>query len=339
MGSRAPAFSCPHLRRGSRRTSAVGLSLRRRPRKDLKARRSSPALREQAARLGGVNVWGFGIVQARELEGAGRRAFEELCGLVSDATGVGFRPTIAASYRDLAAGLEDGEVGLAWLPPLTAIELDERRIASVLAIPSRNGTTTYHSALIVRRGGPRTVQDLRGRRAAWVERDSAAGYLVPRMHLAGLGLDVFRYFSRELFTHSHPAVVDAVVNGEADVGATYCHVDPSNKVVRGAWMDDESRVIRPIEVLATFGPIPNDALVGSNDLSASARSSLTRWLLDPSSRAKDLFARLLGSGDFRVPALEHFDSLRHMSRAARARGQDAGPSSSRMGIRAARRNS
>ena len=221
---------------------------------------------------------------------------------------------------------------------MPTIDLDSRRIATVLAIPARNGTTSYHAAMIVRRGGPRTVGDLHRRRAVWVERDSAAGYLVPRMHLAAQGIDVLRYFSRELFVHSHPAVVDAIVNGEADVGATYCHVDGKSRVVRGAWMDDDSRNVRPIEVLATFGPIPNDALVGSNELAATARTSITRWVLDPSPRARELFAQLLGSGDFRIPSVDHYDPLKHMARAARARGHDADPSSSRMGIRAARRS-
>ncbi len=298
---------------------------------------------------GRVTVWGFGIVQAQELERAGRSSFEELCELVSEATSIRFRPVIATSYRELSAGIERAEVGLAWLPPLPTIELESRRLTTVLGIPARNGTTTYHSALIVRRGGPRNVADLRMRRAVWVQRDSAAGYLVPRMHLATQGIDVLRYFSRELFVHSHPGVVDAIVNGDADVGATYCHVDETRKraadegherpqrIIRGAWVDDESRPIRPIEVLATFGPIPNDALVASNELSASARSSLARWLLGPSPTARELFVRLLGSGDFRVPSPSHFDPLKHMLRAARARGQDALPSSSRTGLRVFRR--
>ncbi|MBX3264563.1 MAG: phosphate/phosphite/phosphonate ABC transporter substrate-binding protein [Labilithrix sp.] len=286
-----------------------------------------------------MTVWGFGIVQTPELDRAGRAAFDALCELVSEATEVRFRSTIWGSYRELSDAIEAGEVGLAWLPPLPAIDLEERGVASALAIPARNGATTYHSALIVRRGGPRSIEELRGRRAVWVERDSAAGYLVPRMRLAAQGIDVLRYFTREIFIHSHAGVVDAVVHGEADVGATYCHVDPSNKVVRGAWMDDDRRSLRPIDVLATFGPIPNDALVGSNELSAPTRSSLTRWLLGPSPRARELFRTLLGGSDFRVPTHAHYDPLKHMARAARARGHDAGPSSSRMGIRVARRRS
>jgi phosphonate transport system substrate-binding protein len=301
---------------------------------------------------------GFGIVQAQELAGAGRGVFEELCELASSAAGLTFRPIVASSHRELAGLLERGDVGLAWLPPLPTIELEAQGVTTVLAIPSRNGSTTYHSALIVRRGGPRTIGDLRARRAVWVERASSSGYLVPRMHLASQGIDVLRYFSRELFVHSHPAVIDAVVNGEADVGATYCHVDglepprrtsqydfPSGgapadtgpKVVRGAWIDDNLRSLRPIDVLATFGPIPNDALVGSNGLDASARSALARWCLDPSPRVRDLFGVLLGCSDFRVPTPEHYDLLRHMIRTARARGHDALPPSSRTGIRVARR--
>lgn len=309
------------------------------------------------SRLVKVPVWGFGIIQAQELERAGKGTLDELCVLVSEATGVAFCPTIASSYKDLVVGLEESEIGLAWLPPIPTIDLESRGVTTVLAIPARNGITSYHSSLIVRRNGPKTIADLRGLRAVWVQRDSAAGYLVPRMHLAGLNIDVLRYFSRELFVHSHSAVVDAVVNGDADVGATYCHVEGSKdrrsvvdaregsippqgppKVVRAAWMDDEGRAIRPIDVLATFGPIPNDALVGNNDLPATARSALARWLLDPSPRARELFAQLLGSSDLRVPSPLHYDPLKHMLRTARARGQDAMPSSSRTGIRVARRS-
>lgn len=292
--------------------------------------------------MNGREVWGFGIVQTQELERAGPRVFDELCALLSEAAGVRFRPVVASGHRDLAEAIEESEVGLAWLPPIMSIELESRRVTTVLAIPARNGTTTYHAALVVRPGGPRSLAELKGRRAVWVQRDSAAGYIVPRMSLASQGVDVLRYFSREIFVHSHPGVIDAIVAGEADVGATYCHIarqpDGDAKVIRGAWLDDAGRSLRPIEVLATYGPIPNDALVGSNDLSAATRAALTRSLLDPSPRIKELLGKLLGSHDFRVPSAAHYDSLKHTLRAARARGHDAAPASSRMGIRAARRS-
>lgn len=287
-----------------------------------------------------TTAWGFGIVPSSELQDAGRMLFEELCERASDEAAVRFTPAVAASYRELVAMIERGEIGLAWMPPVPTIELVEvRRIATPLAIPARRGATVYHAALIVRRGGPKTIEECRGRRAAWVQRDSAAGYLVPRMQMAAQGIDVLRFFSRELFMHSHPAVIDAITSGEADVGASYCHVEPgTTTVARAAWTDDDGRALRPIEAIATFGPIPNDALVASDELPLPSRTALTRWLLDLDPRSRDLFERILGAHDFRVPSPDHFDALRHAMRAARARGHDAMPPESRRAIRAARRS-
>jgi phosphonate transport system substrate-binding protein len=281
-------------------------------------------------------VWGFGVVRANDWSD-GRTPFAELCALASAAAGVRFEPVMTSSYDELAAAIRDGEVGLAWLPPIPTIELEASGTASVLAIPARRGSTIYHAAFIVRRGGPKTLAELRGRRAAWVQRDSAAGYLVPRMHLAAQGFDVLRFFARELFVHSHAGVVDAIVNGDADVGATFCSVDNiSGRVLRSMWQDEQGNTIRPIEAITTMGPIPNDALVAASEVPAAARSALTRWLLTLDGRAKEIFEALLGSGDFRVPAPNHYEMLRHAMRAAHARGQDKMPPESRMRMRVGR---
>ncbi len=281
-------------------------------------------------------VWGFGIVRSNGWTQE-QGPFEELCTLASAAAGVRFTPVVAASYAELTASILDGEVGLAWLPPVPTIDLETRGTTTVLAIPARRGSTTYHAAFIVRRGGPKTLAELRGRRAAWVQRDSAAGYLVPRMHLAAQGFDVLRFFARELFVHSHAGVIDAVLSGEADVGATFCSVDTSTgKVLQSAWQDEHGQSIRPVEVLATMGPIPNDALVAAAELPANARSALTRWLLTLNGRAKHLFEGMVGSGEFRVPAANHYEMLRHALRAAHARGHDALPPDSRMRMRVGR---
>jgi phosphonate transport system substrate-binding protein len=286
---------------------------------------------------------GFGILPANELADA-RTLLAALCQNMAAATGLPFAPRIATGFGGLAAGLENGDLALAWLPPLPTIDLDSRAIASVLAIPARRGATSYHAAFIVRRGGPKTLEALKGRRAAWVHRDSAAGYLIPRLHLAAKGFEVLRYFSRELFVNTHAAVVEAVVQGEADVGATFCNVDPaSGNVVRGAWLDGEGEPIRPIDAITTIGPIPNDALVASAHLPAADRSALTRWLLslqgaqEPEKvHALELFERLLGATDFRVAATDHYEELRHAVRAARARGYDTLPPDSRRRMRVGR---
>lgn len=283
-----------------------------------------------------TEAWGFGIVRTANWSD-GKAPFAELCELASTALGVRFKPIMTTSYDELAEAIGDGEVGVAWLPPVPTVELEGRGAVSILAIPARRGGTSYHAAFIVRRGGPKTLAELRGRRAAWTQRDSASGYLIPRMHLAAQGFDVLRFFARELFVHSHAGVVEAVVSGDADVGAAWCYVDgATGKIARSAWQDDAGANLRPIEVLATTSAIPNDAIVASSQVQAATRSGLTRWLLSLDGRARELFEMVVGSGDFRVPAPDHYDMLRHALRAARARGHDALPPSSRMRMRVGR---
>ena len=284
---------------------------------------------------------GFGIVRATEwgnaTPGLTNGLLEELCGHASEASGLRFAPVFAASYDELSAAIIDGDVALAWLPPVPTIELEARGAATVLAIPARRGSTTYHAALVVKTGGPTTLAELRGKRAAWVQRDSAAGYLVPRMHLAAQGFDVLRFFSRELFVHSHSGVVDAVASGEADVGATFCTVDPTGeRVIASAWQDDLGNPTRPIEALVTMGPIPNDAMVASNRVPEVNRAALATWLLGQAPRTVPLFERLLGSGDFRAPAANHYDVLRHVLRTAQGRSSGALGKDSRMRMRVGR---
>ena len=67
----------------------------------------------------------------------------------------------------------------------------------------------------------RTIQDLKGLNVAWVEQTSAAGYLFPRAALLQAGLKPAELFKTETFVGDHAAVCKAVLDGKADVGATY----------------------------------------------------------------------------------------------------------------------
>ena len=265
--------------------------------------------------------------------GAAQSRLRELCVIASEATGVTFAPLHAPSYRELAELIRHGDGGIAWMPPIPAIDLEEDGAATPLALPWRHESASYYSALVTREGrgdrgerGERAkgVPELQGLRVAWVDKESAAGYLVPRMHLASLGLDARTFFAQETFAHSHLGVIDAVVSGAADVGATFCTLEPGTKrVMTAGWTAADGSKIRDVDLVATLGPIPNDAIVASTRVPAAVRSGLTRWLLAPDERSQDLLAELFQVRSFRVASSAHFDPLRHMMRAARARGYDA----------------
>lgn len=269
--------------------------------------------------------WGFGVART-DAAAAGPSVLGELCSFASQVTGERFTPHFAASYRDLVSGLEDGTLGIAWMPPIPAVEMAERGTGTILALPARKSGISYYSAFIAHRGGPRTLRECEGRRCAWVDVESAAGYVMPRLHLASQGIDVQHFFGHETFAGSHAAVIEAVSSGRVDVGATFCNLDPvSMRVLSAAWTELDGRSTRPVEMIAHTGAIPNDAIVAAAKLPLPQRASLTRWLLELGPREKELFGKLLRAVEFRVFTPAHFDPLKHMMRAARARGYSIPP--------------
>lgn len=272
--------------------------------------------------------FGFGIV--RSFDSATARArLNEACEQLSRVLGVVIFPHQALSYRDLSDGLDRGTLGFAWLPPMLAIELEDKRLIEPVALPVRRGTTSYHAAIIARRGVAKTLDDLRGKRVAWVDKSSAAGYVVPRMHLVGAGFDVRDLFAAEMFLTSHDAVIEAVLSGRADVGATFCTMDPrSQRVLQAGWTAPDGTGPKPVDVVATAGPIPNDAVFAHVSVDVDLRSKLLSILMSPDNKLREALDAMVRAEAFRPATSAHYEPLRRMIATATARGE-APPSSRR----------
>ena len=228
----------------------------------------------------------------------------------------------ATSYEDLAHAIVRGDVDFAWLPPLTFVALERRNAVVPLVSAQRQGDTAFHSAIIVAKTSDfHEPEDLAGARAAWVDRYSASGYVVPRVGLAAVGVDPRVAFAEERFWHSHEAVVRAVVAGRADFGATYAGVGPSAEITRGPWMDVHG-ADDAIRVLVSFGAIPGDVVAATSDLPAPKRDALTRALLalsrEPEHRL--LLGDAFGVDEFRRWVSAGYDALRRLAEDASKRG-------------------
>ena len=133
-----------------------------------------------------------------------------------------------------------------------------------------------------------SLGSLEGLRAAWVDPLSVGGYLLIRDHLVSLAIDPDATFSSQTFVGSHPAVIDALVHGDADVGAvTVPRVDEASvREAIGLYAGDTTKMI---EAVTISDDAPTDAVV------------LTHRLSRPDARA--LEAVLAPSGiDARPPA-------------------------------------
>src|SRR5262245_5534047 len=93
-------------------------------------------------------------------------------------------PVEAASYQALATMMVKGKLDIAWLPPIVFARI-ERDAVDVLVTSHRGKNAGFESVLITRAESKvRTLESLRGGRAAWVDPWSASGYVLPRINLA-----------------------------------------------------------------------------------------------------------------------------------------------------------
>ena len=129
--------------------------------------------------------------------------------------------SVADSYGALEARVLGGDVDLAWAPPSICARAEPSAAAIFKAV--RFGESSYNAAFVGRASDTPSLDELGGLRAAWVDRLSAAGYLLPVSHLRGLGLDPASLFSQQQFCGSYQGALLAVLSGKADVTAIYAH--------------------------------------------------------------------------------------------------------------------
>jgi phosphonate transport system substrate-binding protein len=215
----------------------------------------------------------------------------------------------AADYRVVLAGIEQGLVSFAWMPPLVAARATRRRLVDPIAIAVRQGTTAYTTVLVTRPDSPiHSTSDLRNVRVAWVDRESASGYAVLRSALARAGVRLTDAFSSEIFVRSHAAVVRAVLDRKVDVGATCANADAGNLRFPRPQHAGDGGLLTSAELRPVFeaGPIPSDLFAVRRDLPPRVRSALESALLHAMPPRVHAAARALMHADgFTVPTPEH----------------------------------
>jgi len=220
-------------------------------------------------------------------------------------------PLVFRSYGSLADEMKAGNVHLAWAPPLLAIDLERAGSATVALCSKRAGRVDYQAALFVPKGSD--IEDpkgLQGKRVAWVAKESAAGYIFPRLKLRALGLDPETLFSEESFRRTHEAVVRAVLAGDADVGATYVSYEEGQKTPKTAGWLDAGAESDELRVVLTAGPIPADVIAFATSVDSPLQLKLGDALKALGNN--ESIRALLNADGFEPASLAHFDELRKL---------------------------
>ncbi|MBI2002150.1 MAG: phosphate/phosphite/phosphonate ABC transporter substrate-binding protein [candidate division NC10 bacterium] len=135
---------------------------------------------------------------------------------------------VAADYAGVIEALRNGTVDLAFVHPVAYVLASREARARILVKSIRGGSATYTARFFVlKEGGPRTLDDLRGKTIAFVDPASTSGYIYPMVFLMKRGLvkgkDPKTFFKDAVFSGAHDAVLHAVLRRQVDVAVSYPH--------------------------------------------------------------------------------------------------------------------
>ena len=244
-------------------------------------------------------------VDARGAAGPTPGQLDAFCRSLASRIGIAVTAQGFTDYRALLAAINRGDADLAWLPPLVALRSASAGRTLPIVLPIRNGAAWYSTALFSRGGsGILSMRDVAGMRVAWVDQQSTAGYLVLRAWLRSQNTDFGYAFADEHFFGAHHAVVNAVLSGQADLGATYAHLDNDMKhVIAAGWGT------APVHIVALAGPIPNDVLAASIRLPVPTIRAIRDALVNQDDALRAASSALFAAQGFIAAETEHMAPL------------------------------
>jgi len=219
------------------------------------------------------------------------------------------RLIIVTDYDALGRSLLQGTCDVGWFSPFAYVSTKNQGNIIPLVTPLINRQASYVGYIIARKDKNfKTLDDLSSKRFGFVDRKSASGYVYPAAMLAEQGKNPESFFGETSFLGSHNRVIDAVLDGTLDAGATYNEALDAARVSGAA--------VNSLAIIAETKPIPKDVIAARPDLSAELVTSIQKsfqYISDTDSKYKSLLEKTAING-FIVTDDANYDVVRQAAK-------------------------
>jgi len=201
--------------------------------------------------------------------------YEPLAEYLFRKTGVKISLVVLPRYGNIIDNFRSSGLDGAFFGSFTYALAHAKVGVQVLARPvAPDNTSTYHGLIFVRKDrGIRTAGDMKGKRFAFVDKATTAGYLLPLEYFHDHGITDYKgYLKEAYFTGTHEDAIHDVLNGKADIGA-------AKNTVFHRLAKENPRIGKELVVLARSPDVPENALALRKDLEAPLRDRLKEALL------------------------------------------------------------
>jgi len=216
----------------------------------------------------------LGLIPEQDLFSQKER-YEPLARYISEKVGLNVEIKILSRYGNIIDNFVSGELDGAFFGSFTGALAIKKLGVIPLARPVwLDGTSTYYGMIFVRKdSGIKNANDMKGKRFAFVDKATTAGWLLPLQFFHLKGIEDYRtWFAETYFTGTHEDAIYDVLNKKADIGA-------AKNTVFYRLAAKDSKVKDELQILATSPQVPSNTLAVSNKLDKSITKKLKNTLL------------------------------------------------------------
>lgn len=239
-----------------------------------------------------------------------------------------FEVTIPQSYVAVVEAFGTKRADVAAFNTFGYILAHEKYGAEARLTVLRHGLATYQSQFIVKAGSSiKKIEDLAGKKVAFVEPASTSGYLLPLKTLKDKGIEP----KETVFAGKHDNVVSMVYQGQVDAGATF--YSPPFKDEKGVEQVEDARrlvltqypdVVEKVKIISLSEPITNDPIVFRKEMPEEMKNKIVDSMISfvSTEEGKAAFKAIYGITEVKKATDTDYDAARAMLRAAGTSAED-----------------
>ncbi|MDO8447058.1 MAG: phosphate/phosphite/phosphonate ABC transporter substrate-binding protein [Deltaproteobacteria bacterium] len=192
---------------------------------------------------------------------------------VSKKVGVKFVVVPSIGYEKSIKKLRDGDIDAGIFGSAPAFVSFKEGIAEPIARPEIRKSSVYYGYwLTLKESGLKKIEDFKGKRFAYVDPYTSAGYLFPRAAVKGKGFDPDNFFGTVKFSKTHEAAIQMLLNGSVDGCAAK---DTAYK----KFIDTNIELKDRLNIIEVGGPFPERTLTISKRIDEGIRKKVKEALL------------------------------------------------------------
>jgi phosphonate transport system substrate-binding protein len=194
--------------------------------------------------------------------------YQPVFNAVSRMTGLHFDIKVGQTYGAVVEAMCNGLIDVAFFGPVSYVQAHQRGCAQLLAVAVEKGESVYYAGLFARADAPlKTVSDMKGKRVAFGDVNSASSFTFQMAMLMDAGVDPVKDLSEIRMTGSHANSIAALSQGLVDVACA--SFDSYEKAVRQGAIDPKL-----VKVVAKSIPIPYPPLALNTKLPEPMKARL-----------------------------------------------------------------